>query len=407
MSGSASKKRILFVDDEQNVLSGLRRTLRNQRKVWEMEFVGSAQEALRKADESHFDAVVTDMRMPGMDGSELLDRMAESHPDAVRVVLSGQSDQQSVMKTVGPAHQYLNKPCEIDILKGILARAFQLRDLLGEDRLKSLITGMRTLPSLPALYSELMKMIQDPNSSVTDVGELVAKDPAMTVKILQLVNSAFFGLGRHVSSPVDAASLLGLDVLKSLVLSIGIFKQFEADKFDIKSFSLDALWSHSAWVGSLAKQIAKEEGMGSRTVEDSLLAGMLHDIGKLILVINLSTGYAQLQEARRDTLDDRVSSEIEIFGATHGAVGAYLLGLWGLPESVVEAVALHNQPVLQGEKVFSVLSVVHAANALVHVAEEETVLDNLLDLDYLDSIGVAGRVETWKMLSSIADLDRV
>ncbi|MCU7936311.1 MAG: HDOD domain-containing protein [Candidatus Thiodiazotropha sp. (ex Dulcina madagascariensis)] len=166
--------------------------------------------------------------------------------------------------------------------------------------------------------------------------------------LLMRSTSAFFGLGRHVSSPVDAASLLGLDVLKSLVLSIGIFKQFEADKFDIKSFSLDALWSHSAWVGSLAKQIAKEEGMGSRTVEDSLLAGMLHDIGKLILVINLSTGYAQLQEARRDTLDDRVSSEIEIFGATHGAVGAYLLGLWGLPESVVEAVALHNQPVLQG-----------------------------------------------------------
>ncbi|MCU7851831.1 MAG: HDOD domain-containing protein [Candidatus Thiodiazotropha sp. (ex Monitilora ramsayi)] len=405
MNESTVKKRILFVDDEQNVLSGLRRSLRNQRKVWDMEFVGSGQDALAKADESHFDAVVTDMRMPGMDGAELLNRIAEKHPHVVRVVLSGQSDQESVMKTVGPAHQYLNKPCDADILSMTLIRAFSLRDLLGEERLKSLVSGMRTLPSLPAIYSELMKIIQDPNASVADVGRLIAKDPAMTVKILQLVNSAFFGLGRHVSNPVDAASLLGLEILKPLVLSIGIFKQFEADKLAIKDFSLDTLWSHSTRVGSIAKQIAKAEGMGSPAVEDSLLAGMLHDIGKLILVLNLPAGFKQLPEAKCDTLNDCVITEKEIFGATHGTVGGYLLGLWGLPESVVEAVALHNQPALQGEKVFSVLSVVHAANALVHAADKGVELENMLDLNYLNSIGMADRVEAWKVLVSEIDLN--
>ncbi|MES9944365.1 MAG: response regulator [Candidatus Thiodiazotropha sp.] len=403
MSDSNDKKKIMFVDDEPNVLSGLRRTLRTQRKVWEMEFVASGQDALAKAAESSFDAVVTDMRMPGMDGAELLNRIAENHPDTIRVVLSGQSDQESVMKTVGPAHQYLSKPCEIDALKTTLARAFSLRDLLGESRLKSLVSGMRMLPSLPALYNELMIIIQDPNASVADVGRLVAKDPAMTVKILQLVNSAFFGLGRHISNPVDAASLLGLEILKPLVLSIGIFKQFEADKLDVNGFSLDALWLHSSRVGSLAKLIAKKEGMEASSVEDSLLAGMLHDIGKLILVVNQPAEYSQLMEMQLVTLDQRVTAEKQVFGTTHGVVGAYLLGLWGLPQSVVEAVALHNQPAAQGERVFSVLSVVHIANALMHVVDEGAVLDDLLDLDYTDSIELAERIESWKALTDSAD----
>ena len=400
MSSEAEMKRILFVDDEPNVLSGLRRSLRGQRKIWEMEFAESGQEALAKADETHLDAVVTDMRMPGMDGAELLDRIAQRHPHVVRVVLSGQSDQESVMKTVGPAHQYLNKPCEIDALKATLARAFSLRDILGQDRLKSLISGMRTLPSLPAIYGELINLLQDPNTSVADIGRLIANDPAMTVKILQLVNSAFFGLGRHVSNPVDAASLLGLDVLKPLILSIGIFKQFEAEKLGVGAFSLESLWAHSTRVGSLANSIAKAEGLVSPETEDALLAGMLHDIGKLILVLNLPEAYKELEGLTLETQAERDDAEVDIFGATHGAVGAYLLGLWGLPESVVEAVALHNQPYMQAEKEFGMLSLVHVANALVHDDEGEDSLETKLNRDYLNEVGVSGRIEAWKGLVS-------
>lgn len=400
MSSAAERKRILFVDDEPNVLSGLRRSLRGQRKIWEMEFAEGGKAALAKADEIHLDAVVTDMRMPGMDGAELLDRMARTHPHVVRVVLSGQSDQESIMKTVGPAHQYLSKPCEIDTLKATLARAFSLRDILGQDRLKSLVSGMRTLPSLPAIYGELISLLQDPNASVADVGRLVANDPAMTLKILQLVNSAFFGLGRHVSNPVDAASLLGLDVLKPLILSIGIFKQFEVEKLGVRAFSLESLWAHSARVGSLAKSIAKQEGMEPPATEDALLAGMLHDIGKLILVLNLPEAYNELEGLALETQAERDAAEVDMFGATHGAVGAYLLGLWGLPESVVEAVALHNQPSLQGEKEFGVLTLVHAANALMHDEEEGDSLEMKLNRDYLKEIGVSGRIEAWKGLVS-------
>lgn len=405
MSDPSDKRRILFVDDEPNVLSGLRRTLRDQRKSWDMEFVGSGEEALARVDGNDFDAVVTDMRMPGMDGAELLERIAKSHPDVIRVILSGQSSQMSVMKTVGPAHQYLNKPCDIAVLKKVLERAFSLRNLLTENSLKSMISGMRTLPSLPTLYIEMMKTIQDPNASVADVGRLIAKDMAMTAKVLQLVNSAFFGLGRHISNPVDAASLLGLEVLKPLVLSIGIFKQFDTETSDSRVFSLDELWSHGSRVGALARLIAKEQGMGSLDTEDCLLAGMVHDIGKLILAINRPAEYARLIATNEVTHEGRVAAEREIFGSTHGAVGAYLLGLWGLPHSVVEAVAMHNQPALQGERVFSVLSVVHIANALVHGLEDEVMENSLLDPVYVESVNAAGRIEVWKRLAVTTDLD--
>lgn len=397
-NSTENKRSILFVDDEANILSGLRRSLRAHRKLWDMAFAGSGPEALEKADEGHFDAVVTDMRMPGMDGAQLLNRIAERHPNIVRIVLSGQSDQETVMKTVGPAHQYLSKPCEVDTLKSTLMRAFALRDLLGKSELKSLISGMRSLPSLPTIYHELLGLIQDPNTAVADIGRLIAKDPAMTVKTLQLVNSAFFGLGRHISNPVEAASLLGMEILKPLVLSIGIFQQFEQDKLTTKAFSMDSLWAHSMKVGALAKQIASRQKMDKTAIEDCLLAGMLHDIGKLILVLNLPDEYCQLETVLTDKQQPRYSAEIEIFGTTHGAVGAYLLGLWGLPEPVVEAVAMHNQPALQVEKVFSALSVVHTANGLVNQQAGEDPEIPLLDKDYLQSVGILDKLETWQSL---------
>ncbi|MBV2090733.1 MAG: HDOD domain-containing protein [Candidatus Thiodiazotropha sp. (ex Ctena orbiculata)] len=403
MSHSEDKKRILFVDDESNILSGLRRSLRAYRKQWDMLFVESGPEALSKANETHIDAVITDMRMPGMDGAQLLDAIAQHHPHVVRIVLSGQSDQETVMKTVGPAHQYLNKPCEVEVLKATLVRAFSLRDLLGQSELKSLISGMRSLPSLPTIYNELVSLIQDPNTAVADIGRLIAKDPAMTVKTLQLVNSAFFGLGRHISNPVDAASLLGMEILKPLVLSIGIFQQFEQEKLATKDFSLDSLWKHSMQVGSLAKQIAHQEGMDKTLIEDCLLAGMLHDIGKLILALNIPDRYSELDTALADKQQSRSTIEQEIFGTTHGAVGAYLLGLWGLPESVVEAVAMHNQPELQAEKVFSPLTIVHVANALIHELATETPITSPLDQDYLQKLGVADQLSQWRSLTDSAD----
>jgi putative nucleotidyltransferase with HDIG domain len=189
-----------------------------------------------------------------------------------------------------------------------------------------------------------------------------------------------------------------MEILTPLVLSFGIFKQFEEDTIGTAGFSLEKLWAHSMKVGTLAKHIANTEKLGSSTIEDSLLAGMLHDIGKLILILNLPEAYTRFEERTQLDQVDRLQAEIETFGATHGAVGAYLLGLWGLPDPVIEAVALHNQPSAQAEQTFCTLSIVHIANALIHESETGREVNDLLDFNYLESVKVKDRIQSWRGL---------
>ncbi|MFQ5753214.1 MAG: response regulator, partial [bacterium] len=220
------KKRILFVDDEVNVLQGLQRMLRSMRNEWQMEFALCGQKALEIMSQTPFDMIVSDMRMPGMDGAELLNEVMQRYPDIVRIILSGQASKEEIIKSIGPTHQYLPKPCDAEKLKATIARAFAQHDLLKDRKLKELVSRMKSLPSLPSLYLELQKELQSLEVTMAKVGEIISKDVGMTAKILQLINSAYFGLPVHVSSAVHAAKLLGPEIIKSLVLSVQIFSMF-------------------------------------------------------------------------------------------------------------------------------------------------------------------------------------
>jgi putative nucleotidyltransferase with HDIG domain len=400
--GSDKKKSILFVDDEQSVLSGLQRSLRGQRKEWDMEFRNSAKEALEAIAETHFDALVTDMRMPGMDGAQLLGQVAKEHPETIRIILSGHSDEEMIVRSAGVAHQFITKPCEAENLKATLDRAFALYGFLGDSKLLALITGLQRLPSIPTAYQQIMEKLQSPNASLWDIGEVVSKDPAMTAKILQLVNSAFFGLGRRVSDTREAASFIGIDALKALVLSIGVFSQFEQKGIKDDAFSIEALLRHSLAVANLSERIAKAEEVEKPVRDDCFLAGMLHDIGILILEQNLSEEYAKVRALVTEQGKDLSEAETEVFGTTHGAVGAYLLGLWALPSAVVEAVAFHHHPGLLSCDGFCPLAVVHVANILLH---QSRTADNTspfeaknMDREFLQKCGMADRLESWREL---------
>jgi CheY-like chemotaxis protein len=207
-------RRILFVDDEPKVLAWLERMLRSMRHEWEMEFAKSGPEALEALAARPFDVVVSDMRMPGMNGTQLLAEVMQRHPQVVRIILSGNADHETGMKSVGPAHQFLTKPCDVEVVKTTVGRACALRDLLADERLRLLVSQMQSLPSLPSLYEELVRELQLPNASLKRVGEIISKDVGMTAKILQMVNSAFFGLRREVSSIGRALTLLGLENVK-------------------------------------------------------------------------------------------------------------------------------------------------------------------------------------------------
>jgi len=394
------KKRILFTDDEPMVLLGLKRMLRSQRDEWEMAFAGSGAEALALLEKGHFEVVVSDMRMPGMDGAEFLTTVMRRYPDVVRIILSGSSEWELIMKSVGPAHQYLNKPCNADELKATIAQACALRTLLADHNLRTLVSRMETLPSLPSLYQRILKALRSPDASCSVVGEIVSQDPAMAAKVLQLVNSAFFGLARPVTKPSQAVSLLGLDTVKSLVLSLNMFAEF--DQRRVTELSLDSLWTHCLAVGSLAKRIAHLETDNAKLRDDALLAGLLHDIGKLVLVANLPDAYAEVHRRATAGNVDPLEAERQEFGATHGEVGAYLLGLWALPDPIVEAVAFHHQPSRCLSHGFTPLTAVHAANCLEMSVpcEDPSRIAPAVDRPYLDGLGLTERIDAWQELSA-------
>lgn len=396
------KKRILFVDDEQSLLDGLRRSLRSQRREWDMSFVQSGQEALDLMERQHFDAVVTDMRMPVMDGVQLLVELVHRHPETVRFILSGQSEDELTIKSVGTAHQYLSKPCDTNALMTSLARAFSLRELLAGEPLQAIVSSTSSLPSLPAVYNEIIQHLQSPAASVREVGEIIAKDPASSAKVLQLVNSAFFGLGRQISSPGDAATLLGLDTLKALVLTVGVFSQFKLNQAGTKDDSIEAIFSRSLAIGILAKQIAMAEGAEKAVCDESFLAGLLHDIGKLILLQNLPEKYAQMLTMVEQEGVETYVAEQKILGATHGAIGAYLLALWGFADSVIEAVAYHHQPTLSHMGEFSPLTAIHAACGMkcIDAGQPQSQGISTIDLDYLQQAGVGDHLLVWQALIS-------
>lgn len=393
-----TKKRILFIDDEPRVLQGLQRMLHGMRREWEMMFVENGRKALDIMDQQNFDVVVSDMRMPGMDGAELLKEVMNRYPQIIRIILSGNSDREMILKSVRTAHQYLSKPCDAATLKSTVVRACALRERLSSDEVKKLVSKMESLPSLPTRYAEIMTELQSPDPSIKRMGKIIEKDIGMSAKILQLINSAFFGLPHHISTPAQAASLLGLEIVKALVLSVQVFSQFDQSK--LKNLSLNLLGQHSETVGHLSKKIYEMESNDKNIMCYALIAGLLHDIGKLILMTNFPKKYDSVISTAIEQHIVLPEIEMENFGVTHAEVGAYLLGLWGLPDFVVEAIAYHHNPSQCPCETFSPLSAVYVANIVEHEISPRGRMGIVqpMDFNYIREAGLAERIPVWKKI---------
>ena len=394
-----TKRRIIFVDDEPMVLKGLQRTLRKMRGEWEMTFTSSSKEALDILDSGSFDVIVSDLRMPEMDGMQLLAEVKSKHPQVVRIILSGQVEQESTFKSVQVAHQSLSKPCDADILKHTLNKLFGLRNLLEDESIKRIVSQTETLPSLPEVYTDVISELQSADPSVQKVAEIISADLAMTAKILQVVNSAFFGLVRKINNPKEAVMLLGTETIKALVLSVKIFSQFNHKKF--AWFNFDELFNHSMSVSMFAQTISKQEHLEQTLVNNSLMAGMFHDLGKLILVANFQEPYQKVLTEAGKTRQNLWDLEIEQFGTSHAEIGAYLMGLWGLEYPVIEAIAFHHRPGKSLSNSTGLLTAVHFGDAFDRLKKDPNDLNGenglqQLDRGYLDNLGVAGRINDWQ-----------
>lgn len=389
-------KTLLFVDDDPRVLQGLQRQLRGMRDQWAMHFVESGAKALELLGTATLDVIVTDMMMPVMDGAQLLTEVMKHHPHTVRLVLSGHADREAVLRLVGPAHQYLSKPCDGEELRNAINRAFALRELLASEPLKQLVTRVRCLPSLPSLHARLTQELQKDDPDLEVVGGIISQDIGMMTKILQLVNSAFFGLAQPISNPAEAVAYLGLNTVRALALSLQVFSQFE--QFRVKGFSVESLARHGWMAGLFARRIAAIQQCEQRMMDQCFLAGMLHDVGRLVLAAEMPEAYARVLNAAQDNKRAIWSAEQDEFGATHAQVGAYLLGLWGLPNPIIEAVAFHHHPADCPTQVFSSVTAVHAANVFAHEQADTSGLlpGNDLDTAYLTSLGLNDRIQTWR-----------
>ncbi len=357
------KRNILFVDDDSNVLQGLRRMLRPMRESWDMHFATSGQEALAIMARIKMDAVVSDMRMPGMDGPELLRHVMHEHPDAIRFALSGYSDQELVGRSIAPTHQYITKPCNQQVLVEALEQAMAARDLVPNKTVLDRLTRIEHLPVLPRIYNRITSELAKGDPSPKLVGDIVAQDIGLSANILKLVNSAYFGLARHISTPQQAVIVLGVNVIRSLILSLHVFQSFEPT--GRTSFSLPLLWGHCMRTASIARTVAQAEGLAREQADHAYIAALLHDVGKLLLDAHCTDECLRVYEKVRQ--DNRRVAEVEseLLGLTHAQVGAYLLGLWGLPSAVVHAVARHHakdpEPGL-----LSTAEIVYFANVLDH-----------------------------------------
>jgi putative nucleotidyltransferase with HDIG domain len=292
----------------------------------------------------------------------------------------------------------LSKPCDPMVLKAVLARAFAAQDFVSHDAFQNWLGSITSLPVLPRIYNELMHELKlEEHCSLERAGLIVARDMGLSAKILQLVNSAFFGLGRVIGHPSEAAVFLGSETLRGLVLSLQVFSQFQQLK--LVEFSVENLWKHSWTTGVLAKKLCEFEDAGTIITDEAFMSGLLHDVGKLVLAANFPVRLEENIRLARERQHTLWEQEFKVWGASHAELGAHLLSRWGLPPAVIEAVAFHHRPAQARCQTFCAVTAVHVANTLGRPpAPLGQLPQQSVDLDYLRGLGLTDRLESWRQM---------
>jgi len=314
--------KVLFVDDEQSVLDGLRHTLFRHRKKWDIEYATSGVEALALCAERSFDVVVSDMRMPRMNGAELLAEIQKGCPDAMRLILSGQADPSALQKAIPVAHQILSKPCPPELLISTLERVERTVNFLRESRISFPIGDLCNLPGRPKTFEKLNNLLEQDTLDVDVVATVIKEDIVLSTRVLSLINSPYFGMHEPVDSIHKAVTLLGPTLLRILVVSMEFGPDAHAHP------DLRALERHSFDVARLMRAACPTTASASTW----FACGLLHDIGKLVLGRHFADYDVQM------TLEEEQAT----YGVTHAQLGAHLLSSWGLPVMFIEATAFHH-----------------------------------------------------------------
>lgn len=396
-----AKKNILFVDDNENVINGIQRQLRPYREQWQLFFADNGPQALQLMEQQPIDLIVTDMMMPEMRGDQLLIAVSERYPATVRMILSGYADEENLKSGLEVSHQYLSKPCNADTLREAIAQVFKIQACVNNPRIIVGIGDINQLPSLPKIYHELNAAIADENTTGNDIAGIFSRDMVLSAKLLQLVNSPYFGLNRKISSLTDAVNLIGLKKLNSLVLSVHVRTGFPISNPDLERY-MEYLWLDAARVSDLARLIALSEQQPEDRPDQAYLSGLLHNLGLLIFMSHGGDKLKVLMEQVKNTRTPVAELETEIFGFSRCEAAAYVLSLWKIPPRIIEAILLQKNPNDSDYDGVNALTAVHVAACLLKPPAMDG-YDRLFEIDldnaYLQRLDKLDRLPDWQLLA--------
>jgi putative nucleotidyltransferase with HDIG domain len=346
-------RRILFVDDDPQLLSGLSKALRKYRDRWTMVFAGSGEAALAEVRTAAFDVVVSDMRMPVMDGAALLAQIRDEDPSTIRMILSGFSDRTAIVRALPVAHQFFNKPCDLGELAAAIDRACALRALFASEPMHAVTERLGELPPAPVIYHELAAQLASAELGVGETTMMIERDAELSARVLQLARAPLFG-DPPVASIAEAVAHLGIEMVVGLALASYAFAL--AGDRPPPELAIAELQRHSLEVARAARRLATSPEVAT----DAFIAGLVHDIGKVVIATVFPEAHAEI--VRRHGPGDPPSAvEREVLGVSHAEIGAYLLGRWGLPLPVLDAIAHHNDDITAMTPVLAVMRAAHVA----------------------------------------------
>jgi putative nucleotidyltransferase with HDIG domain len=386
--------RVMFVGEDQELWPELLKS--PDRENWRFTFAHGGDEALVALDEQDFDAVVANLTLPGMSGAELLQEVRHRKPDVWRFLRAQPEAVAKANSWAAAAHQVIDLPVDVEELQIRLNLAFTQQVWKPTPVAETLLSTCPLLPSPPKLYYRMVDMLSSPTASLEKIGELIEQDPPMAAKVLQMVNSAVFALQLRVNRASDAVLYLGVETTKAVVLMAHTVSCFQS----LKRIALPAekILSHSFHTARYARWIAQNECPRGQTSDQAFTAGLLHDIGKFLLAANRGEAYARAIEYAIKGPMTLQQAEVDFFGVDHAELGGCLLASWGIPQPIVDAVALHHKPAWLSDSGFSVITAVHAANIL---ANEQHSIDlgfvqSEINLDYLEAGGYGDALEGWR-----------
>jgi len=383
--------RILFVEDDALVMSNMRRVLTTMKREWDMRFAATGEEALMMMGERRFDVIVTDLSMPGITGMELLSMVQYLHPRTVRVLLSELTDDTSIARAARVAHRILRKPCDPYELSIAIERAFVLEQRLNDTDLQEVINGVGELPSPSRNVIALNDLLGHPDSTIDDIAKVISSDIGMTAKLLQTVNSAYFGLSHHIVDVHEAVAYLGLDAVRSLTVAMELLQMLNNGSPLVQT-AIEEIHDHSVTVAHIARELMPDRGKAN----EAYVSALLHDVGLLVLAQQVPEKFLELRVQTMRCSLPMTEVELEVIGAHHADIGAYLLDLWGLPYEIVEAVARHHDALEVPTNDLDSVHALHIADAIVNGKKdiEDVSWHDSTELDegYLERLGVRERV---------------